>query len=163
MIQIAEKRLGDSSYRISIDKKVQKEAAKSKKINLKDPLFGHLTLSAREFTKSRSVQKELASVFRYYTISHWVHDLIRSWVKMEHDFNYIIVLLQNKGMKHDAAVKLAVLIFRAELLTRAQHYVLAHNFDRHLKMEMRRNGLELIIRYVPHLEIHENFEKKLFK
>ena len=156
-------KLGSASYRISIDRKIQKELAGKSRVNLKGFIFETMEYFAQKFSKSRAVQKELESVFAYFLLRHWGHTGA-VLTRMEQDFNYIVVRLMHKKIKHDRAVQLAVLIFRALMLMRAHKFTEAHAFDMHLKKELRKEKFNPIIRYLPELEIDEEFEiTKVFK
>lgn len=148
------KLLGKRSYRISIDRKIQREMASSKKANLADPVFETMEYFAQKFAKSKGLQKEIASVLSYFVLRHW-NTAGRVLARMEEDFNYIIVLLKHKGMKLETAAEFAALIYRASMLMGMHEFTLAHAFDAHLKKELRKTGMALMIHYIPELEIHE--------
>lgn len=156
-------KLGGAGYRISIDRKIQKKLARQKRANMRDPVFETMNYFAQKFSKSKSTQKELVSVLAYFILRYWGHTgaVLK---RMEEDFNYIVVRLMHKKIKHDKAVQLAALIFRALMLMRMHKFAEAHAFDMHLKKELRKVKFNPIIRYLPELEIDEEFEiKKVFK
>ncbi len=140
--------------RISLDRKLQKELARQKKADLKDPVFETLDYFAQKFTKNKNLQKEIASVLSYFVLRHWDHPG-RVLGKMEEEFNYIVVILEHRHMPREKAVEFAALIFRVLMLMRMQEFALAHQLDAHLKKELRKKGMLPIIHYLPELEIYE--------